>query len=260
MSFKVIGIIPARYASTRFPGKPLISILGKTLLQRTYENAQRSALIEELIVATDDRRIFDHVHQFGGKAVMTSIDCPNGTDRLAEVLNHRPEYTKAKAIINIQGDEPCVDPKAIDATAQLLLDDSEAVMATIASPLETEEDAFSSSVVKCVMDQQGNALYFSRALIPGNKQLSFSPPYYRHIGLYAYRPDFLFTYQRLCATPLQMAEDLEQLKVLEHGYRIKVAVTDHISPGVDIPQDINKIEQWICKQNTSLLQAGSAHL
>lgn len=256
----IIGIIPARYGSTRFPGKPLVTISGKTLLQRTFESAKLSS-INQLIIATDDQRIFDHVQAFGGHAVMTSVDCPTGTDRLAEVLKLHPEWMEAAVIVNIQGDEPCIDPLTIDRVAQMLIQDPNAHMATAVVRLESEEEAKSSSIVKCVMDQQQNALYFSRSLIPGNKSNVFveKVPYYRHLGIYAYRPSFLLTYQSLLPTPLQMAEDLEQLKVLEHGYRIKVAIVDHVSIGVDTPEDIYKVEQWICKQNTSLSQVASVH-
>ncbi|MBA3722454.1 MAG: 3-deoxy-manno-octulosonate cytidylyltransferase [Parachlamydiaceae bacterium] len=252
MPLKVIGIIPARYASTRFPGKPLVPILGKTLLQRTFENAKLANNLDQLIIATDDVRIYDHAKDIGADVVMTSIDCLTGSDRLAEVINQSQKFSKASVIINIQGDEPCIAPQAINDVANILLENNDAVMSTVATKMHSEEEALNPSIVKCVLDQKGNALYFSRSLIPGNKTLSFAPPYYRHIGLYAYRPDFLLTYQKLPTTPLQLAEDLEQLKVLEHGYRIKVAVTDHISPGVDTPQDIHKIECWLCKQNTSL--------
>jgi 3-deoxy-manno-octulosonate cytidylyltransferase (CMP-KDO synthetase) len=251
MSVKVLGIIPARFASTRLPGKLLLPILGKTLLQRTFENAKQATIVDQLLVATDDQRIFDHVKQFGGQPIMTSINCPTGTDRLAEVLQKYPELLKAEAVVNIQGDEPCVDPQAIEAAVKLLLNDPQASMATLITPLTNEEEALSSSVVKCVKDQQNNALYFSRSLIPSNKKHLFNPQgsYYRHIGLYVFRPAFLLHYQTLPPTPLQLEEDLEQLKVLENGYRIKVAVTEKCGIGVDTHEDLNKIEQWICKQN-----------
>lgn len=252
MTVKILGIIPARFASTRLPGKLLIPILGKTLLQRTFENARQAIILDHLLIATDDERIFDHVKQFGGHPIMTSINCPTGTDRLAEVLQKHPEWLNADAVVNIQGDEPCVDSQAIEEAVRLLLDDPQASMATIITPLKSEEEALNSSIVKCVKDLQNNALYFSRSLIPFNKEHRFNPQgtYYRHIGLYVYRPSFLLHYQTLRPTPLQLEEDLEQLKVLEHGYRIKVAITDQASIGVDTPEDLNKIEQWICKQNT----------
>jgi 3-deoxy-manno-octulosonate cytidylyltransferase (CMP-KDO synthetase) len=254
MTVKVLGIIPARFASTRLPGKLLLPILGKTLLQRTFENACQATILDQLLIATDDKRIFDHVKQFGGQAVMTSVTCPTGTDRLAEVLQKSPEWLNAEAVVNIQGDEPCVDPQAIEEAVKLLLQDPKAEMATLIAPLKNEEEALNPSIVKCIKDQQNNALYFSRALIPSNKKQQFNlqGPYYRHIGLYVYRPHFLLHYQTLHPTPLQLEEDLEQLKVLEHGYRIKVAMTDKASIGVDTHEDLNKIERWICTQNISL--------
>lgn len=249
MPSKIVGIIPARYASTRLPGKLLIPVLGKTILQRTFENARKSSFLDHLLVATDDARIFDHVTEFGGEAIMTSIDCPSGTDRLAEVVKKESKCFDAKAIINIQGDEPCIDPKSIDAVIKVLLEDPYAVMATLASPLHSIEEAKNPAMVKCVLDQKGNALYFSRCLFPNEKTLK---KYFRHIGLYAYKPEFVLTYQKLPPTPLQQAEDLEQLKVLEHGYRIKVAIIESYPPDVNTHDDLKIVEQWLCKQNISL--------
>lgn len=252
---KVVGIIPARYGSTRFPGKPLAQIAGKTLLRRTYENALQASQLEHLIVATDDQRIFEHVQEFGGQAVLTSPHCPTGTDRLAEVLTLQPDWMNASAIVNIQGDEPCVNPDVIDQLIEALLNDPSASMSTAATRVTSKEEAAPSSVVKCIVDQHQNALYFSRALIPANRQVDFHPEhvYLRHLGLYAYRPSFLMTYQQLPPTPLQLMEDLEQLKALEHGYRIKVAIVDYAGVDVNHPEDINKVEQWLlCKQNTFL--------
>lgn len=252
MPSKIIGMIPARFGSTRFPGKPLVPILGKTLLQRTYENTKQASSLDKIIIATDDTRIFDHVKSFGGDVIMTE-DCLNGTDRLAQVLRLRPECMKASIIVNIQGDEPCLDPSDIDKVTNLLLKYPEASISTAAAPLHSQEEALNPGIVKCIVDMDENAIYFSRSLIPGNKKQQYNPkfPYLRHIGLYAYRPDFILTYQKLAATPLQLEEDLEQLKVLENGYRIKVALIKHASPGVDNPEDIKKVEQWI-SQNTFL--------
>ena len=253
MIVKILGIIPARFASTRFPGKPLASILGKTLLQHTFENAEKISILDKLLIATDDKRIFDHALEFGGHPIMTSSSCLTGTDRLAEVLIKYPEWLKTvEAVVNIQGDEPCVNPQAIEQAVQTLLNDPSAQMATLIAPLKSEEEALDPSIVKCVKDQSNNALYFSRSLIPSNKKQTFNPneTYYRHIGLYVYRPSFLLHYQTLPPTPLQLTEDLEQLKVQEHGFKIKVTITEQPSIGVDTPEDLNKIEQWICKQNT----------
>ncbi len=250
---KIIGIIPARYSSTRFPGKMLATILGVSLIQRTYENAKKCLTLKELIVATDDQRIFDHVMGFGGKVVMTSPECPSGTDRLAEAIRTNAFLADADIIVNIQGDEPCIDPHTITKVALLLNSDPEAAMSTAVVKLTSRENAANASVVKCVMDQNHNALYFSRNLIPAGRSQQFrlGITYYHHVGIYAFRRDFLQHYAELEPTPLQLAEDLEQLKVLEHGYRIKTAIVDHESIGVDQPEDIKKIEEILCKQNTS---------
>lgn len=251
---KIIGIIPARYGSSRFPGKILAPIANKTLIQRTYENAKRCSLLQEIVIATDDVRIYEHVQGFGGDVLMTSTTCPTGSDRLVEALKNNRRFDQADIIVNIQGDEPCLDPNVTESIIKALLSDPVAVMSTAVVKIESEEDACSPSIVKCVIDSNGNALYFSRALIPAGHTLKMRPgvTYYRHVGIYAYRHDFLLKYAELPRTPLQLAEDLEQLKVIEHGYRIKTAVVECSSIGVDIPDDIQKVEQWLCKQNISL--------
>jgi 3-deoxy-manno-octulosonate cytidylyltransferase (CMP-KDO synthetase) len=245
---RIIGIIPARYASTRFPGKPLAKIKGKTLIQRTYENASQCDTLEKLIIATDDKRIYDHALDFGAEVVMTSEDCPTGTDRLAEVIRNDPSLDSVQIIINIQGDEPCLDPSIISQVAKSLEQNSDASMSTGITPLK-EEDAFNSSVTKCVIDQNNYALYFSRSLIPAGKQQKFNPniAYYKHLGVYGYRRDFLLLYSQLKSTPLQMAEDLEQLKVLEHGYKIITTVIHGECFDVNVPEDIQKVEKLLCK-------------
>jgi 3-deoxy-manno-octulosonate cytidylyltransferase (CMP-KDO synthetase) len=191
--------------------------------------------------------------EFGGNVVMTSTNCETGTDRLAEVVANYP-HLKSDIVVNIQGDEPCVDPRTIDAVIEILHSDPLASMSTAAVLLETEEEAISPSIVKCTLDQRSNALYFSRNLIPSNKTGSYCSEtvYYRHIGIYSYRSEFLTKYACLAKTPLQSTEDLEQLKALEHGYRIKVAIVKSSAVGVDLPEDIQKIEKILCKQNTSL--------
>lgn len=257
----VAAIIPARYASTRFPGKPLFPIQGKTLIQHTYENTRRCSFLDSLIVATDDTRIYDHVLSFGGHAVMTPENCPTGSDRLAYVIERDPLLKEAEIIINVQGDEPCLDPETLRKVVEILRSDDTAVMSTAIFPL-TAEEAHNPNVVKCAIDLQGNALYFSRALIPSGHSQKFSEgnPYYKHIGIYAFRPWFLLRYAALPMTPLQKAEDLEQLKVLEHGYKIKAALIHTVSPDVNTLNDIKKVEQLLCKQNSSLSQAESVPL
>lgn len=250
---KVIGIIPARFGSTRFPGKPLVQILGKSLIQRTYENALLSTHLSRVIIATDDQRIFDHVRAFGGDVIMTSSECATGTDRLAEVIRNDPTLHDVDIIVNIQGDEPTIDPRVIEAVANALADDPQASMSTAIVRLSNKEHAENPHTVKCVIDSFGYALYFSRALIPAGKGLVFDPTktYYKHLGLYGYRRDFLLHYSALQPTPLQLAEDLEQLKVLEHGFRIKTTIVESECMDVNTPEDIKKVEQLICKQNTS---------
>jgi 3-deoxy-manno-octulosonate cytidylyltransferase (CMP-KDO synthetase) len=249
---KAIAIIPSRYESQRFPGKPLIKIAGKSLIQRTYENALHCKCLDDVIVATDDQRILEHVESFGGKVVMTSENCKTGTDRLVEVLDNTNLCDEASIILNIQGDEPCLSHQVISDVIALLRNAGEAIMGTAAAPLSSLEEAARPSIVKCVLDKYGNALYFSRALIPSAKTMEKleNSVIYRHLGIYAFRKEFLSRYGELPPTPLQMAEDLEQLKVLEHGYRIKVAIVDDVAIGIDTPEDISKIEKILCKQNT----------
>jgi 3-deoxy-manno-octulosonate cytidylyltransferase (CMP-KDO synthetase) len=249
---KALGIIPARYLSTRFPGKALAQILGKSLVQRTFESAKKSSALQELIVATDDQRIFDHVAHFGGKAVMTSPECPTGTDRMAEALKKYSELREFEIIVNIQGDEPCLDADLISELVNVLAEDAQAVMSTPISHLKPSE-ADKPSSVKCVIDQQGYALYFSRALIPAGRSLKMQPQvaYYHHMGLYAFRREFLLKYAELKPTPLQMAEDLEQLKALEHGYKIRTILAKTQPLEVNVPEDIQKVEKYLCTQNSS---------
>lgn len=261
-SSKIVGIIPARYGSTRLPAKLLIPVLGKTVLQRTYENTLKCDVLDQVIIATDDQRIYDHASAFGCKVVMTPLDCPTGTDRLAYVLKAYPSLLDSEVIINIQGDEPCMDPSIINKVAIGLQESSKASMSTAIHHLDPEE-AHRTSCVKCVIDKQGYALYFSRSLLPHGRtgQCQEGVTYYKHVGIYGYRPDFLLRYVTLPATPLQIAEDLEQLKVLEHGYSIKTVLVSQPSIGVDTQEDIIKLEKLLlCKQNSSLLPAESVLL
>jgi len=251
---KVLAVIPARFESSRFPGKPLAKILGKTLIQLTYVNALKCASIDYLVVATNDARIYEHVISFGGKAVMTSSDCLTGTDRIIEAIKLNKELQSFDIVINIQGDEPCIEADVIDKVIKALDDNQSPLMSSAVMKLESEEEALDSSVVKCVFDHNQYALYFSRALIPSGKIPGFNPniDYYRHLGIYAFKKDFLFEYAYLSETPLQKSEDLEQLKVLEHGVKIKLAIVKSSSLGVDTPEDIKKVEALLCKQNSFL--------
>jgi 3-deoxy-manno-octulosonate cytidylyltransferase (CMP-KDO synthetase) len=246
---KVLAVIPARFGSTRFPGKPLSLIHGKSLIQHTYDNAVASPLLDGVIIATDDDRIYKHAQGFHANVVMTDPNHPNGTERIAEVISNLSE--RPDIVVNIQGDEPCISPELIEALVMALVDNPDVPMSTVITPLTNLEDANNPSVVKCVINQKGRALYFSRRCIPGGKSSTpaSTTSYYSHIGLYAYRTDFLFTYLHLPPTPLQLAEDLEQLKVLEHGFHIQTAIVEHLSLGVDTPEDIHKVESYLCKQN-----------
>ncbi|MBS0655155.1 MAG: 3-deoxy-manno-octulosonate cytidylyltransferase [Verrucomicrobia bacterium] len=242
---RIIAIIPARYASSRFPGKLLATILGKSVLQRTYESTSSCKMLDDVIIAADDERIMSHVNEFGGRACLTSTSCLNGTERLIEALERFPEITKADIIVNVQGDEPCIASSTIEAVLGLLRDDPSQVMATAAVRITNPDDILSPSVVKCVMNQQGEALYFSRSPIPAVRPGSPPASYFQHLGIYAFRREFLLKYGTLPTTPLQIAEDLEQLKVIEAGYKIKVAHVAGSSPHVDVPEDIQKVTNWI---------------
>ena len=234
---KIIGIIPARYASTRFPGKPLADINGKPMIQHVYERVKKAANLCDVLVATDDSRIYDCVHAFGGKAVMTDSDLPNGTARCEQAV--RLWGGEADAVINIQGDEPLLAPVMIDEVAELLSEDDCATLCR-----ELTEDFWNPNTVKVVISQDGHALYFSRSLIPYKRNIS-SLPIYQHIGIYGYSTDFLKKYVSLPSTPLSDAESLEQLKILEHGYRMRVKVTSsrHESIGVDTPEDLQRVRE-----------------
>lgn len=257
MKTKVLGIIPARYGSTRFPGKPLAPILGKSLIQRTYENAKQCSSLDKIVVATDDKRIYDHVRDFGGSATLTKINCQTGSDRIAVAIQKDPHLQAFPIVLNIQGDWPCLDPIIIEKVATLLIQDTKANVSTAIVPLNSEKDLKNPSIVKCVVDRQGYALYFSRFLSPQGKSLPL--PYYKHLGIYGFRNTFLPLYLSLTPTPLQLTEDLEQLKILEHGYKIKTTVVTGDTLSVDTPGDIKKAEDFLCK-NISLSQEACAPL
>ena len=242
---KIACIIPSRYASTRLPGKPLRLIHGKTLVRRVYERAAQAKVPEIVLVATDHEDIAAEVSSFGGTAVMTSVDCPTGTDRLAEVAAKYPDYD---IIVNVQGDEPLIDPDVIDRLAQLLVEKEELVMATVATPL-AEEKYDDPSAVKVVVNQKGEALYFSRSLIPYPRH-DFAVPPLKHVGIYAYRRAFLLDYAQMPQTPLETAESLEQLRALENGYKIGVIIEKTADIGIDTPEDLAKAEAYFERMET----------
>ncbi len=240
-----ICIIPARFQSTRFPGKLLKIAGGLSVLQRTYTAAKSAKNIDEVFNATDDARIADHATSFGGKILWTSTSCKNGSDRVAEAVMLYPELQKAHVILNLQGDHPLTRPNTIEQVVGLLRKDPLADVATAAKILDNDTEKLSPHVVKCVLDQQGRALYFSRAGIPhGNA------PCYQHIGIYAYKTSFLLKLSSLPDTPLQIAEDLEQLKFLELGFRIAVSIVEELALGVDTPNDLITLEKYLCQSNT----------
>lgn len=232
---KAICVIPSRYASTRLPGKPLKDIAGKPMIVRVLERAQQAKHIDKALVATDDARIVQAVQACGGEAVMTSKDCQTGTDRLAEVARACTNYD---VVINVQGDEPLIDPVLIDRLAALFEDDSPLCMATVRTPIHNEAEAQNPNNVKVVCDLQGYALYFSRSLLPYLRQKA---PVYKHLGIYAYRRDFLLTFATLPRSPLETAESLEQLRALENGYRIRVIEAQGSFIGVDTEADLEKV-------------------
>ena len=240
---KFVCIIPARYASTRLPGKPLADIAGKPLIQHVYEQAAKAQKLSSVVVAVDNPKVYDTVVTFGGHAVMTREDHANGTDRLAEAVGHYPD---ADVIVNVQGDEPLIAPDVIDALCQVFEDDPELTMATVAAPL-AEEEYNDPSAVKVVMNKKHEAMYFSRSLIPYPRH-AFKDGPYKHIGIYAYRRDFLLTYAAMAATAAEETESLEQLRVLENGHKIKVITTDHQFIGIDTPEALAHIREYFAKE------------
>lgn len=244
-----IGIIPARYGSTRFEGKVLADLGGKPVIQHVYERAKQAKLLDELIVACDDERVKNVVSKFGGKAILTSPDQPTGTDRLTEVVNP----IDVKVVVNIQGDEPFVQPTMIDNIVLELLNNPKTGMATIIKRIEDEKDLYDPNIVKVVIDKNGFALYFSRNFIPfirnkdSAKSVLETYVFYKHIGLYGYTKDFLFTFKNLPESNLEEAEKLEQLRVLEHGYKIKTIVTKFDTVGIDTPEDLERAKELLGK-------------
>lgn len=233
---KFACVIPARYASTRLPGKPLADIAGKPMIQRVYEQVAKAKKPALIIVATDDQRVFDKVESFGGMALMTQPNHPTGTDRLAEVASHHQDVD---VIINVQGDEPLIDADVIDQLADLFLEDADLQMATVASPL-LEDEYDEPSAVKVICNKQGDAMYFSRSLIPYPRHAFINPPM-KHVGIYAYRRQFLLDYAKMDPTPAEETESLEQLRALENGYAIRVIKTDKRFVGVDTPEDLERV-------------------
>ena len=245
---KTIGVIPARWGATRFEGKVLANLLGKPVVQHVWENAKKAKTLDDLVVACDDERIVKAVESFGGKAIYTSPDQPSGTDRLAEVINP----LEVDIAVNIQGDEPLVKSIMIDNLVIALQDEKIAQMATVIKRVDDHSELTNSNVVKVVIDKNGYALYFSRYAIPynrtGERDEKKKPVYYKHIGIYAFTKDFLFTFRNLPKSSLENAEKLEQLRVLEYGYKIKTVETKLDTIGVDTPEDLKRVEDALLKE------------
>ncbi len=244
---RIVAVIPARYGSTRFPGKSLVPIKGKPMIQWVYERTQQSRLVGRVVVATDDERIREAVTAFGGEAVMTSSSHQTGTDRIAEVVSKQD----CDIVVNVQGDEPLIRPEMIDQAVQPLVDDASIPMGTLCRKIDSRDEAFDPNVVKVVFDNKNFAQYFSRAPIPWDRDhwsgkgsladMTLAGTMFKHIGLYVYRREFLLTYTALPQTAHETVEKLEQLRALDHGHKIKVVITPYESFGVDIPDDLGKI-------------------
>jgi 3-deoxy-manno-octulosonate cytidylyltransferase (CMP-KDO synthetase) len=235
---KILGVIPARFASSRFPGKVLVPISSKPMLQHVYERASQSRYLSSTIIATDDQRVFDVARGFGAQVRMTRSDHISGTDRVAEVA----AAEDAEIVVNIQGDEPLIDPDAIDAAILPIEHNQQVVMASLRKEIQDLREVADPNVVKVVTDRRGDAIYFSRCPIPFGRE-GHQPRHYKHIGLYVYRRNFLLGYSSLPVGPLEQAERLEQLRALENGFKIRMVETEYESLGVDTPADLERVSQ-----------------
>jgi 3-deoxy-manno-octulosonate cytidylyltransferase (CMP-KDO synthetase) len=243
---KVIVVIPARYGSTRLPGKPLVSLAGKPMIQRVYERAKLAQRVNRVIVATDDDRIVKAVQEFGGEARMTRPDHRTGTERVAEVAAHET----GDIFVNVQGDEPLLDPAAVDTAVGALLEEPQAALATVATPIRTPADIMDPNVCKVVLDFDENALYFSRAPIPWVRDTAghVQARHLKHLGLYVFRRDALLEYPTLPQGELERIEQLEQLRWLENGWKIRVAEVAHDTVSVDVPEDVARVEKLLASK------------
>jgi 3-deoxy-manno-octulosonate cytidylyltransferase (CMP-KDO synthetase) len=242
---KIICIIPARHESSRFEGKPLADICGKPMIQHVFERVLKSGAVSYAAVATDDERIFAAVKKFGGNVIMTSSEHRSGTDRIAEAISTLGDVKDSDVIVNIQGDQPLFEPSQIDEVAGPLLEDPSVDMSTLIYRIKREEEITHPNAVKVVFDRDKFAIYFSRATIPYVRDKSSQVSYYKHHGIYAYRKSFLMTFTRLEEGYLEKLEALEQLRAIEHGYRIKVVETPHDSVEVDTPEELERVARII---------------
>lgn len=256
MPRKILGVIPARYASSRFPGKALVSIGAKTMLQHVYERVSMARYLTNVMIATDDQRIYDEARRFGGAVRMTRSDHLSGTDRVAEVASS----DTAEWIVNVQGDEPLIDPGAIDAAILPLLEEPAIPMGTLKKRIEDPREVGDPNVVKVVTDRFENAIYFSRSTIPYPRDQAAAhepePVHFKHIGLYVYRRDFLLRYPDMPVGPLEKAERLEQLRALENGHKIRVVETEYESIGVDTPDDLDRVNKLFEATLAGVIQHG----
>lgn len=234
----IIGVIPARYASTRFPGKPLIDIGGKSMIQRVYEQCKKTSVLSDVIVATDDDRIAEHVLSFGGKVIMTADTHQSGTDRCAEVIS--TYKGKCDAVINIQGDEPFIDPKQIELLASAFNEESTQIV-TLIKKIKSEEEVRNPNVVKAIANKNNQAIYFSRSPIPYRRNPGVDITYFKHVGIYGYRKQVLAEITQLPMGKLEQAESLEQLRWVENGYSIVLNETDLETIAIDTPDDLDKV-------------------
>ena len=241
-----VVVIPARYGSTRLPGKPLVSLAGKPMIQRVYERAKLAQRVNRVIVATDDDRIVKAVQEFGGEARMTRPDHRTGTERVAEVAAHEA----GDIFVNVQGDEPLLDPAAVDTAVGALLEEPQAAIATVATPIRTPGDIMDPNVCKVVLDFDENALSFSRAPIPWVRDTAghVQARHLKHLGLYVFRRDALLEYPTLPQGELERIEQLEQLRWLENGWKIRVAEVEHDAVSVDVPEDISRVEKLLASK------------
>ncbi|HTT33275.1 MAG TPA: 3-deoxy-manno-octulosonate cytidylyltransferase [Methylomirabilota bacterium] len=242
-SVRVVVVIPARYGSTRLPGKPLVPLAGKPMIQRVYERAKLAQQVNRVIVATDDERIVNAVKGFGGEARMTRSDHRTGTERVAEVAAHE----EGDVFVNVQGDEPLLDPAAVDAAVASLLEEPVAAISTVATPIKTPADIMDPNVVKTVLDFDGNALYFSRAPIPWVRDTAskIHARHLKHLGLYVFQREALLEYPTLPQGELERIEQLEQLRWMENGWKIRVAEVEHDAVSVDVPEDVARVERLL---------------
>jgi 3-deoxy-manno-octulosonate cytidylyltransferase (CMP-KDO synthetase) len=246
MAMKILAVIPARYASTRLPGKPLISIAGKPMIERVWERARRASLVSGVIVATDDERIAQAVKSFGGEVALTRADHRSGTERVAEVAAAHPD---AEILVNVQGDMPLIEPAAIDEAIEAVRSDEDVKMGTLAVPITNPAEIMDPNVVKTVLDFDGNALYFSRAPIPWvrDRQGPVHARHLKHLGLYVFRREALLEFATFPQGDLERLEQLEQLRWLENGFRIRVEETEYKSVEVDTPEDVKRVEQVLAR-------------